>query len=246
MQDAVDPSVPPMPERYRANYIEGHPLLHADLKTEYSSLAAAIGSTSEALIGKVFRPRSKVNVEHSKAMQVLANTWNIRTISAPDKQLATAFQPMIRGDDPFYGSGRPAQSFNNGSGPLWEDLAPYIRAIVAFDLRLEQYRLNLSGLLSPGAGSKRKMRKTRASRAALEGGDKANTRKERWFPPDTNPSRILATGNKEWQDLLVQSGHFAIGLVPEPGNGPSTEPGRESSEDEAAASESSSDELAGK
>ena len=245
MQDAVDPSGPPMPERYRANYIEGHPLLHADLKAEYSSLSAAIGSTSEALIGKVFRSRSKVDIEYSKAAQVLVNTSNVRAISAPDRQLATAFQPMIRGDDTFSGSGRPAQSFNNGSGPLWEDLAPYIRAIVAFDLRLEQYRLKLCGLLSPGAGGMRNMRKTRASRAALEGGDKANTRKERWFPPDTNPARILATGNKEWQDLLVQSGHFAIGLAPEPDNEPGGEPEREGSEDEAAP-ESSSDELAGK
>lgn len=244
MQDAVDPSAPPMPERYRTNYIEGHPLLHADLKEEYSSLSAAIGSTSETLIGKVFRSKNKVDIEYSKAAQVLVNTSNVRAISAPDKQLATAFQPMIRGDDTFSGSGRPSQSFNNGSGPLWEDLAPYIRAIVAFDLRLEQYRLKLSGLLSPGAGGKRNTRKTRASRAALEGGDKANTRKERWFPPDTNPSRILATGNKEWQDLLVQNGYFAIGLVPEPDNEPGREPEREGSEDEAA-SESSSDELAG-
>ena len=233
-----------MPERYRTNYIEGHPLLHADLKEEYSSLSAAIGSTSETLIGKVFRSKNKVDIEYSKAAQVLVNTSNVRAISAPDKQLATAFQPMIRGDDTFSGSGRPSQSFNNGSGPLWEDLAPYIRAIVAFDLRLEQYRLKLSGLLSPGAGGKRNTRKTRASRAALEGGDKANTRKERWFPPDTNPSRILATGNKEWQDLLVQNGYFAIGLVPEPDNEPGREPEREGSEDEAA-SESSSDELAG-
>ena len=244
MQDAVDPSAPPMPERYRTNYIEGHPLLHADLKEEYSSLSAAIGSTSETLIGKVFRSKNKVDIEYSKAAQVLVNTSNVRAISAPDKQLATAFQPMIRGDDTFSGSGRPSQSFNNGSGPLWEDLAPYIRAIVAFDLRLEQYRLKLSGLLSPGAGGKRNTRKTRASRAALEGGDKANTRKERWFPPDTNPSRILATGNKEWQDLLVQNGYFAIGLVPEPDNEPGREPEREGSEDEAA-SESSNDELAG-
>ena len=244
MQDAVDPSAPPMPERYRTNYIEGHPLLHADLKEEYSSLSAAIGSTSETLIGKVFRSKNKVDIEYSKAAQVLVNTSNVRAISAPDKQLATAFQPMIRGDDTFSGSGRPSQSFNNGSGPLWEDLAPYIRAIVAFDLRLEQYRLKLSGLLSPGAGGKRNTRKTRASRAALEGGDKANTRKERWFPPDTNPSRILATGNKEWQDLLVQNGYFAIGLVPEPDKEPGREPEREGSEDEAA-SESSSDELAG-
>lgn len=242
MQDAVDPSVPPMPEKHKANYIEGQQLLHADLKPEYSSLAIAIGSTSEVLIGKTFRSKHNVDVESSQAAQVLANTNKVNSASASGAQLTTAFEPMMRGDDQPAPSARLAPSFHNGPGPLWEDLAPYVRAIVAFDLRLEQYRLKLSGLLSPSSGSKRKMRKTRASRAALEGGDKSNTRREKWFPPDTNPSRILATGNKEWQDLLVQSGHFTVGAMPEPSKEssrePSREPGREGSE---PASESSGD-----
>lgn len=198
------------------NYIEGYRLLHADLKPEYSSMATAIGSTTEALIGKAFRSSPGVDVECSQALQVLANTPDCRPIGAPDTQLTSAFQPMIRADELSSStSGRLAPSFNNGAGPLWEDLAPYVRAIVAFDLRLEQYRLKISGLLSPSGGTKRKMRKTRASRAALEGGDKAHTRRERWFPPDTNPARILATGNHEWQDLLVQTGHFGVGAMPE-------------------------------
>lgn len=198
------------------NYIEGYRLLHADLKPEYSSMATAIGSTTEALIGKAFWSSSGVDVECSQALQVLANTPDYRPIGAPDTQLTSAFQPMIRADELSSStSGRLAPSFNNGAGPLWEDLAPYVRAIVAFDLRLEQHRLKISGLLSPSGGTKRKMRKTRASRAALEGGDKAHTRRERWFPPDTNPARILATGNHEWQDLLVQTGHFGVGAMPE-------------------------------
>ena len=205
-----------MPEKHQMNYIEGYRLLHADLKPEYSSMATAIGSTTEALIGKAFRSSSGVDVECSQALQVLANTPDYRPIGAPDTQLTSAFQPMIRADELSSStSGRLAPSFNNGAGPLWEDLAPYVRAIVAFDLRLEQYRLKISGLLSPTGGTKRKMRKTRASRAALEGGDKAHTRRERWFPPDTNPARILATGNHEWQDLLVQTGHFGVGAMPE-------------------------------
>lgn len=238
MQDAVDPSVPPIPERHKANYIEGHQLLHADLKPEYSSLALAIGSTAEVLIRKTFRPQN-ADVESSQAAQVLENTNEIHSSNASAAQLTTAFEPMMRGDDQPSPSARLAPSFHNGPDALWEDLAPYVRAIVAFDLRLEQYRFKLSGLLSPSAGIKRKMRKTRASRAALEGGDKAHTRRERWFPPDTNPARILATGSKEWQDLLVHNGHFIVGAIPESGQDSreaSREPSREGSE---PASESS-------
>lgn len=198
------------------NYIEGYRLLHADLKPEYSSMATAIGSTTEVLMGKVFRSNPSANAECSRALQVLANNPDPRPVGAFDTQLTSAFEPMIRADElSSPTAGRLAPSFNNGTGPLWEDLAPYIRAIVAFDLRLEQYRLKMSGLLSPNGGTKRKMRKTRASRAALEGGDKAHTRRERWFPPDTNPARILATGNHGWQDLLVQNGHFGVGAMPE-------------------------------
>lgn len=235
MQDAVDPSVPPIPERHKTNYIEGHQLLQADLKPEYSPLAVGIGSTSEILIGKAFRPRHNADVECSQALRVLDNTNNPRPVRASDTQLSAAFEPMMRGDDVPTTTGRLAPSFNNGPGPLWEDLAPYIRAIVAFDLRLEQFRFKLSGIPSPSGSNKRKMRKTRASRAALEGGDKAHTRRERWFPPETNPARILSTGNTEWQDLLVRNGHFIVGAaVPEEGR----EPSRESSE---PASESSGD-----
>ena len=236
MQDAVDPSAPPMPEKHRINYIEGHRLLHADLKPDYSSMGLAIGSTFEVLMGKAFRSKHNAVLECTQALQVLAKLHGTHPIGTSDAHLTAAFEPMIRGDEiSSFSTGRLAPSFNNGAGPLWEDLAPYIRAIVAFDLRLEQYRLKLSGLLASSAGTKRKMRQTRASRAALEGGDKAHTRKERWFPPDTNSSRVLATGNREWQDLLVQSGHFAVGAMPEA----SREASRESSE--PAASESSSE-----
>lgn len=120
-------------------------------------------------------------------------------------------------------TGRVAPSFDNGIGPLAEDLGPYIRAIMAFDLRLEQHRMQLSGVLSQeGLGTKR-VRKTRASRAALEGGNKAETRKERWFPPDTNASLILGTGKREWQELLVREGYFTVSTgeavaVPEAGD----------------------------
>lgn len=107
--------------------------------------------------------------------------------------------------------GRPAPSFENSLAPVTEDIAPYVRAIMVFDGRLMEYRDNLIAICSKeGGNGKKRGRTTRASRAALEGGDKASTRKERWFPDDTNYFWVQNTGELEWQDALFQLGHFHV------------------------------------
>lgn len=207
-------SIPPISEKQRASYIEGYPLLHADLEPDYTSLSAFIGSTFEVLMRKVTHPVTQLDAESSQASQVLANASksNVAGLSAADA--LAAFEPIMQANYVFpLPTGRLAPAFENGNGPLFEDLAPYVRGIVAFDLRLEKYRRRLSGLLSQGSTGNKRMRTTRASRAALEGSDKSSTRKERWFPPGTSPSRILATGGQGWQDLLHQQGYFAVGPV---------------------------------
>ena len=80
------------------------------------------------------------------------------------------------------------------------DIAPYVRSIVSYDIRLEEQRLQLSTLLSQG-GRSGKPRRTRASRAALEGGSKAHTRRERWFLKSTNFGLVLQTGGEGWQKV---------------------------------------------
>lgn len=120
-----------------------------------------------------------------------------------------AFEPIIRASDSVsQASGRLAPSFERLS-VVAADIAPYIRSIAAYDLRLERYRDELNGLSSQGS-TKRKARTTRASRAALEGGNKSHTRRERWFPTDVNPKRIMATGSKAWEDALAQTGHLNV------------------------------------
>lgn len=106
-------------------------------------------------------------------------------------------------------TGRAAPSFENGIAVIAEDLAPYIRSIVGFDLRLERYRDELNRLTTQGS-TKRKTRTTRASRAALEGGSKSNTRRERWFSSNINSKRIIATGSKSWEDALAQKGYLFL------------------------------------
>ncbi|KAI9870283.1 MAG: hypothetical protein M1830_004442, partial [Pleopsidium flavum] len=84
------------------------------------------------------------------------------------------------------------------------DLAPYVRSIISYDLRLERERLRLSNLLSQGGRDGKRIRTTRASLAALEGGSKAHTRRERWLPTGTNATLVLRTGGRDWEDVAAQ------------------------------------------
>ncbi|KAE8349889.1 hypothetical protein BDV28DRAFT_160107 [Aspergillus coremiiformis] len=207
--DAVDTSIPPMPEKQRANYIDGYRLLQTDVVPDHSSLSTTIASTFKVLMSRVFRPCHEGSIESSQAEKVLLNITKCKPTGSQQVDFSRAFEPVMKADYVFpLPTGRLSPSFENGLRPITEDLGPYVRAIMAFDLRLEQYRLQLSSLLSQNGQGSKKVRTTRASRAALEGGTKAETRKERWLPPDANPSLILATGEKEWQDLLVRNGYF--------------------------------------
>lgn len=91
--------------------------------------------------------------------------------------------------------GRKAPSLDNAAQSVVTDVAPYVRNIVSHDQRLEQIRNELSG----GPQVKRQ-RKTRAARAALEGGNKGTTRRDRWFPDGLDFCAVLATGNA-WPQL---------------------------------------------
>ncbi|KAL1965685.1 hypothetical protein VTN77DRAFT_5185 [Rasamsonia byssochlamydoides] len=210
-EDELDTSVTDLPEKQRSNYVEGYPLLYADCKPDYTGLSASIGSTAGVLISHLIWGDRQADSERLAAERVLEKAAKSKIPGFSGRDFLTAFEPIMRADYVFPPpTGRTAPSFENGTAVIAEDLAPYIRAIMAFDLRLERYRLELSGLMSQGSSGKRKARTTKASRAALEGGDKANTRRERWFPRDANPSRILATGSKEWQDVLVQCRYFDV------------------------------------
>lgn len=84
--------------------------------------------------------------------------------------------------------GRLAPSLDMPRSVLAADVAPYARSIAAFDHRLEQQRVDVD------AAEGKKSRTTRAARAAAEGGDKATTRRERWFPVQVDLNAVLETG----------------------------------------------------
>lgn len=92
-------------------------------------------------------------------------------------------------------------SFDGPMSAIVQDLAPYVRSIVYSDMKLEEHRLQLNSLLAQDGRKGKRMRTTRASHAALEGGSKAHTRRDRWFPVDTNFTLILQSGGNGWQEL---------------------------------------------
>lgn len=119
---------------------------------------------------------------------------------------AAAFEPIARSTKPVLGIPRGPQisAFDGSLSIITEDLAPYVRSIVSYDLRLEEHRGLLSSLLSQKGQNSKRQRTTRASRAALEGGSKAHTRRERWFPNNTNFDSVLQSGGQGWQDIALK------------------------------------------
>jgi hypothetical protein len=95
-----------------------------------------------------------------------------------------------------------ASSFDRTFQIIAEDLAPYVRSIVANELVLENQRIRLGNLLSEGGsrGSKRQ-RTTRAARTALEGGSRDTKRRERWFEADPNRTLVMNTAGKSWAGM---------------------------------------------
>ncbi|KAI2686391.1 hypothetical protein DTO013E5_17 [Penicillium roqueforti] len=220
--DAIDISAPPPPEGYKSNYVDDYPLLHTELRTEYSSFSEAVGTTFDALISRTFRPPNTEDLASSYATRLLnkaiISAMPPQTPPSTLPQFQRIFEPIMRAN---YSNPTPtarhAPSFENGLAPITEDLAPYIRGIMVFDGRLQQYRERLFALTAQenGRGEKRS-RTTRASRAALEGGDKASTRKERWFATDTPYYKVQATAGPEWQNVLFQMGYFHVQPAVEP------------------------------
>ncbi|EXJ55507.1 hypothetical protein A1O7_08435 [Cladophialophora yegresii CBS 114405] len=92
------------------------------------------------------------------------------------------------------GLGRKSPSLDNPSAvSVITEVAPYIRSIVSHDKHLEQLRNELHSVSQ--TGSTKRQRRTRASRAAMEGGDKGTTRRDKWFLEALDWDAVLGTGN---------------------------------------------------
>ncbi len=175
-------------------------------------MAEAIPFTIKACIRRLLHPRGKGLINPSFSNEKITNmiTENIRARCSeiPNVRVnyAAVFEPIARSNKPILGipKGPQISTFDGSLSTITEDLAPYVRSIVSYDLRLEEQRRLLSSLLSQPGNHGKRQRTTRASRAALEGGSKAHTRRERWFPNDTNFDSVLQSGGKGWQDIAMK------------------------------------------
>lgn len=200
-----------MPEKLLGSFVEGYNLLQSDPVVELSGLSTLLALTTRTFARRDFLARRESGVrscitEDELSGRMLDPQYPRDPASILSRtELSAAFDPIA---DRTKDSSAPSMSvlsdFDRSMSLIVEDLAPYVRSIVAYDLRLEQKRLRLSSLLSEGGRDGKRIRTTRASRAALEGGSKAHTRRERWLPNGTNPALVLRTGGECWQDIKTE------------------------------------------
>ena len=206
----LDPTQPDITEKLRCNYTEGHRLLQADLVEDQRGLAPALALALRACARRLMKEHDDPIVPQYAGHGTLGMTPETRRTSSEHEltvkaTMLAAFDPIARASKPVLGipKGSHISCFDGPSSTLAEDIAPYVRSIVSFDLRLEEQRRQLSALLAQPGKDGGKARRTRASRAALEGGSKANTRRERWFPNSTNFDLVLQTGGRGWQEAAL-------------------------------------------
>ena len=215
---ALDATLPEMTESTRSNYTDGIPLLQADLAEDlhgiYKDLALTLKVFGKALLSNLqseapasdhasaFNPPSLDTKALAKEIVAPKRCLEYRQKSTA-ATMENAFEPLSGiVDGPGTSKGSHITVLDGPVSIISTDIAPYVRAIVSFDIRLEQQRLILSNMLSEGGRGGKKQRTTRASRAALEGGSKSSTRRERWFPKDLNFPMVLKTGGEGWQDFV--------------------------------------------
>ncbi|KAF2011470.1 P-loop containing nucleoside triphosphate hydrolase protein [Aaosphaeria arxii CBS 175.79] len=199
-------------EKERASYTIDASLLQCDQANDYAAFDTRIfiqsrlaiqslrGSKSQAVTDSEFNFNAAIahHVQTSENTTSLdrSNFSQAFDILAESSPTTTSSYQLI------------ASSFDRTFRIMAEDLAPFVRCIVAHELRSEGERVRRSNLLSEGGRSKRQ-RTTKASRTALEGGTRETKRRERWFDQDLNRSLVMGTAGQSW------SGLGAIGEVSE-------------------------------
>ena len=130
-------------------------------------------------------------------------------ISSPElllnrQDLSLAFDPISEPEKTYVWSPDKLEAsvFDRTQTIITTDLAPYVRSIVSYDVKLQQDRSRMSNLLSEGGRKGKRMRTTRAAFSALEGGARSTTRRDRYFGPNLNPYLVLKTGMPSWLEAV--------------------------------------------
>lgn len=214
IDEPIDCTGPAITNKSKDEYILGRQLLDAPVTSTFDPLVAALpvglkclarknlqrgfdGRSSSALldgldeascVSKIRQATVKSHTESPICRLDFANAFDV--LATSDKVLAaTTYLDLSVFDGTFR--------------TIVLDVAPYVRGIVTYENELQKQRMKLSNLMSQGG--KKRMRKTRASHAALEGGSRSTTRAERWFKSDLNGVLVMHTAGEGWSDALKEA-----------------------------------------
>jgi hypothetical protein len=228
-QALLDPTHPEPTDKYRHDLIEGSRHISAEPARDFHSLSIPMATSILALTNRILG-----NTSGSRPFLLLRHGTNpsprpqsASQLLAPLGALATA-DPFSNGGN-HYSTNMINSTSSSSLAPTslhreprvrLHDVAPYARAIARHDLVRERERASrLLSSLGEGADGPKRVRLTRASRSAVEGGRREETRvrRDRWWGKDVNLRSLLATGGEAWGVFADGGGTEERGLAGEDG-----------------------------
>ena len=224
----LDASQPLVADKARSQYIEGLTLLQTDELIDYSNLTQQIHTASILTAFKSVTELPSSSLQHSLKRTIEARHRNHEKGSPLTRTDFACFDAISLPPESALSShtGLSQSALDGPLTPIATDIAPYVRSIVQHDLALAEQRERINGLLSEGRTAKR-ARTTRAARSAIEGSQRASTRRERWFSKDLDMQAVLATAGKDWPttttlNVMTDEGASATGSAETPASSAET------------------------
>lgn len=212
----LDPTQPPLTNKKRASYTEYPRLLQVDALIEPTNLTRNLITSASHLLSKTYSlPLSNPSSSPSSHLLTSHHHDLIRHPTPPSSTTPLPAITFYTALDPLSYPSQPTHPVPQAGGytfllsplpPISTDIAPYVRSIVAHDVKLEQDRRKLHEVLhgtetGPATGTG-KMRRTRAARGALEGKGRGGVRRERWWDCEVDVEGVLGTGGRGWGEVL--------------------------------------------
>ncbi|TQS35597.1 hypothetical protein Golomagni_03979, partial [Golovinomyces magnicellulatus] len=216
-QVILDPSLPKISKKILGEYPLANKLVEASSITSYTiiprSIPLCIRSRARNLLQITlkleFGPKLRLDLPSSTESRIIDSIRKHPNASSEmlhRTYFSQAFDPISYPCVQLScttSSFMDSSQFDRTKRIISEDLAPYVRGIVAYYVRLQQEREKMSHPIEGCTGGKRR-RTTRAAISAIEGGRRCETRPERYFGNSLNPILVGKTGNPLWIDALMR------------------------------------------